>query len=277
MKIGKWSLSAGGNNAVPPDGWPEGQAPSTINDCARENMAAIRVAFADVQFFDQDFTPTYINATSFSVIGNQTSAIHAGRRLKVFDAGNVLYATVQTASFSVVTTIHVNADSGNLTSSLSSFALAILSVNNSSIPQNQSISAAAINIAGALSVEGAVVLKTTLNVSATVIAAQVAKAWCFFEQSATSGEALKIRAGFNVAAVSFTAGGSDGHVYRITFTNAMADANYGYHINLYGLTAAKIPLPSSISHTAATLAFRSISAGSSSGITADYGMVSVFR
>lgn len=37
-----WSEVAANNNATPPAGWPESQAPSTVNDCAREMMAVIR-------------------------------------------------------------------------------------------------------------------------------------------------------------------------------------------------------------------------------------------
>lgn len=138
-KLGSWSTTPGSNNATPPDGWPEGQAPSTVNDCAREMMAQIRAAFNDLQYFDPNLTPTFINATSFSVVGDQTSAIHAGRRLKIFDAtagvATTIYATVLTASFTVVTTVSISADGGQLTSSLSSFALAILSQNNNSLPR----------------------------------------------------------------------------------------------------------------------------------------------
>lgn len=141
-KVGSWSTTAGSNNSTPPDGWPEGQAPSTVNDCAREMMAALRTVFNDSQFVDQNLTPTYVSATQFSVTGNQTSAIHAGRRLKIFDAtagvATVLYATVTTASFTAVTNIHVTADAGQLTSSLSSFAMSILSSSNNSIPQTLS-------------------------------------------------------------------------------------------------------------------------------------------
>src|SRR5690242_7989512 len=35
-----YSEAAASNNAATPNGWPEGQNPSTVNDCARENMAA---------------------------------------------------------------------------------------------------------------------------------------------------------------------------------------------------------------------------------------------
>ncbi len=37
-----WSETAANNNSATPDGWPEGQPPSTVNDCARMMMAAIK-------------------------------------------------------------------------------------------------------------------------------------------------------------------------------------------------------------------------------------------
>ncbi len=37
-----WSDTAGGNDSTPPDGSPEGMAPSTVNDAVREAMAAVR-------------------------------------------------------------------------------------------------------------------------------------------------------------------------------------------------------------------------------------------
>ncbi len=39
--VSTWSTTAGSNNSTPPDGWPEGQNPSTVNDCAREMMAQV--------------------------------------------------------------------------------------------------------------------------------------------------------------------------------------------------------------------------------------------
>lgn len=37
-----WSETAASNNASPPNGWPEGQNPSDVNNCAREMMAALK-------------------------------------------------------------------------------------------------------------------------------------------------------------------------------------------------------------------------------------------
>ncbi|HEX7766351.1 MAG TPA: hypothetical protein VF443_06520 [Nitrospira sp.] len=195
MKVGRWSTTAGNNNSTPPDGWPEGQAASTVNDCAREMMAALRTVFQDPQFVDQDWTPTYVNATTFTVAGDQTSAIHAGRRVKLFDSSTI-YATVATASFTAVTTIQVATDSGtSLTGSLSSFALGVLS--NKGMPQGGSLSVAA------------------------VAAVNTSKAWVRFKGTAT-GTLTTSFASFNVASVSRSAAG----VYRINFTTPFADAKY---------------------------------------------------
>lgn len=177
MKVGRWSSAAGSNNAATPDGWPEGMLPSAVNDCAREMMAAIRVAFTDVQYIDHDFTPTFITATSFSVPGNQTSAIHIGRRLKMFDATagvqQIIYGTVNSVSFTSVTTIHLNSDSGSLTSSLSSFGLSILSNNNNPMPRNMDLTCSSLAVMGNLSISGTLVVKAlqAMDGSLTCIAA----------------------------------------------------------------------------------------------------------
>lgn len=245
MKVGRWSTTAGNNNSAPPDGWPEGQAPSTVNDCARENMAAIRTAFADLQYFDQDFTPTFISATSFSVPGNQTSAIHAGRRLKLF-TGTTRYGTVSTASFTTVTTIDLALDDGSLTSSLSSFGISVLGNENNALPRRMNLSVSELTvIAGAgigalgvwstLTVSGAAVIqgnatfKGNVSVSGTCVAVNTAKAWVRFSPSShSSNAACYIQSGFNVATVSQSA--TAGSAYRITFTNGLADANYAFQI-----------------------------------------------
>lgn len=245
MKLGRWSTTPGSNNATPPDGWPEGQAPSTINDCAREMMASIRTAFNDLQYFDQDMTPTYINATTFSVIGNQTSAIHAGRRLKMFDGGAINYGTVSTASFTTVTTIQVDVDNGtSITSSLSSFALSVIANTNNPLPRATTLTLSGLTVATSLSVGGTVFLGSTLAVSgdtalggglavggpvscsATIAAANVLRSFASF--SASTGATLAVRNSFNVSSISR----SDTGVYRINFTTSFPDANYGFNVEV---------------------------------------------
>lgn len=45
--VSQWSTSAASNNSAPPDGFPEGQAPSTVNDASREVMAALAKWYSD--------------------------------------------------------------------------------------------------------------------------------------------------------------------------------------------------------------------------------------
>jgi len=45
--ISQWSTTAGSNNSAPPDGFPENQAPSTLNDGIRELMAAAAKQYQD--------------------------------------------------------------------------------------------------------------------------------------------------------------------------------------------------------------------------------------
>lgn len=137
-KIGSWSTSAGSNTATPPDGFPEGMAPSGVNDAAREVMAQIKTFCNDAEWFDRDWTPTYVNANSFTVTGDRTGTLVAGRALKLYDASTIT-RFVQSASFTAVTTVALESGTA-ITSSLSSFATAILNPAAPSKPQTPIVS-----------------------------------------------------------------------------------------------------------------------------------------
>lgn len=47
--ISSWSATAASNNSAPPNGAPEGMAPSTVNDVMRENMAAVSKWYSALQ------------------------------------------------------------------------------------------------------------------------------------------------------------------------------------------------------------------------------------
>jgi len=80
-------------------------------------------------------TPTYISATSFSVAGDYTGTLHAGRRLKLVDASTVYASIVATAYSGGITTVTVVCDDGaSLSSSLASFQYGLASANNMSGP-----------------------------------------------------------------------------------------------------------------------------------------------
>ena len=78
-------------------------------------------------------TPTRVDGTSFTVVGDQTSTLHVGRRLRITDSGTV-YGTIVDSSFSSPnTTITVELDSGTIDSSLSAFDYGIVSFVNPSV------------------------------------------------------------------------------------------------------------------------------------------------
>lgn len=50
--VSSWDPTAGNNTSTPPDGAPEGMAPSTVNDTMREMMAAVRRDQMDDDVYD---------------------------------------------------------------------------------------------------------------------------------------------------------------------------------------------------------------------------------
>lgn len=134
MKWGLWSPTAASNSATPPDGWPEGQAPSTVNDCAREMMASIRTGMQDLQFIDQGDSPTFISSTKFSVPGNLTASYQIGRRLKLSDASTLYGTIIDTSGSAASTTVTMRMDGGNLTGSLTAVSVSVISQQNPSLP-----------------------------------------------------------------------------------------------------------------------------------------------
>ena len=52
LQTSNWSDTPANNNAATPNGWPEGQNPDTVNDCAREMMSALKINFNHVHGLD---------------------------------------------------------------------------------------------------------------------------------------------------------------------------------------------------------------------------------
>ena len=210
-KVGRWSTTAANNNATPPDGWPEGQASSTVNDCARENMAAIKTAMQDMDFFDHDFTPTFINANSFSVPGDQTARIVAGRQLKLYDATTHI-RDVGSASFTTVTTISLGAGTA-LTSSLSSFAVSIINPNSSALPNSfNRFSASAVEVTATLTASSAAILANLgvagyLSASAGQVTGVLSTSSIVATGPVTLGTTLSV-SGATVLTTTLTVGGA---------------------------------------------------------------------
>lgn len=79
-------------------------------------------------------TPTYLSATTFSVAGDQTGTFQVGRRLKSTNAGGTVHSTITASAFGAgITTLTVRNDSGTLDAGLSSVSYGLVSILNSSL------------------------------------------------------------------------------------------------------------------------------------------------
>lgn len=129
-----YSTNAASNNSAVPNGWPEGQSPSSVNDCARQMMAAIRTWYETAEWIDYGYTPTYISSTSFSVTGDKTTTFQVGRRIKAYGTTPfTIYGTIATSAYASVTTVTVTWDSGSMDGTLASVWVGACSVTNPSL------------------------------------------------------------------------------------------------------------------------------------------------
>ena len=135
MGIENWSTTAADNDSAPPDGAPEGMAPSGVNDTMRQIMASVRAWFEDAQWINFGHVPTRIDNDTFTVPTDLTAIYHAGRRLKVTGSATG-YCTIASSSFGAgATTVNVTMDSGNLPATLSTVYVSILSFSNDAAPR----------------------------------------------------------------------------------------------------------------------------------------------
>ena len=143
--IKSWSTTASQNIDAVPNGFPEGMAPSGVNDAAREVMAAVRRQWNDAQWFDygdggKAGTYAFVSANQFRVISSPpadlTQEYHAGRRVKVIaPTPGTIYGTVTASSFSSPdTTVTVAFDAGNLANEALSVQLSTQRADNQGAP-----------------------------------------------------------------------------------------------------------------------------------------------
>lgn len=101
-----------------------------------DNLKTINdVSSVQDQWAASGLTPTYISASSFSVIGDQTTTLHVGRRLKIVDGGGTKYAAITGSAFSTVTTVTVAVDAGgSLSSPVTAVSYGVVSATDTSTP-----------------------------------------------------------------------------------------------------------------------------------------------
>lgn len=159
MKWGLWSTTAGSNSATPPDGWPEGQAPSTVNDCAREMMAQIKTGILDIAkgFVDVGMSPTFVSSTKFTTPNNDLAYFPIGSRVRANDS-TTLYGTIISASFSTNSAFTVTWDTGSATSSLSSLGVSVIKPSDANG-----------NLPSPLHLDGAVTISSTVSIPFNIV------------------------------------------------------------------------------------------------------------
>lgn len=113
------------NNAAPPNGFPEGMAPASLNDGMRQVMADIRSWYEDPAWINLGHTPTYSSGTAFILSGDKTSTYAAGVRIKASGTTPfTIYGTIASASYSAPnTTVSVTWDSESMDSTLNAVSL----------------------------------------------------------------------------------------------------------------------------------------------------------
>jgi hypothetical protein len=99
-----------------------------------DNVTGINDSSVSVsQWLDSGITPTYVNATQFTLPGDQTSAFEVGRRLKFLVTAGTVYGRITASVFGALTTVTVALDSGALDTGLSSVQLGLITPNNTSL------------------------------------------------------------------------------------------------------------------------------------------------
>lgn len=103
-----------------------------------DNLRGINDATITIdQWQSSGLTPTFINTTQFSVLGDQTSVLQVNRRLKITESAGTVYGYISSSVFSAgITTVTMVLDSGTLDSGISTVYYGVLSASGSSVPAN---------------------------------------------------------------------------------------------------------------------------------------------
>lgn len=116
-------------------------APSTDTDpplspiASWDNIDGVNdTAAVGVDQWENGPTPTYVSATSFTVVGDQTNILHVGRRVKLTTAGGTRYGYITITVYTTLTTVTVSLDSGSLDSGLSALEYGMLTAVNHAVP-----------------------------------------------------------------------------------------------------------------------------------------------
>lgn len=86
------------------------------------------------QWIDSGLTPTYVNATQFTLVGDQTTAFQVNRRIKATVTAGTVYGYISVSAYTSLTTVTVVLDSGTLDNGLSAVQLGLITPSETSLP-----------------------------------------------------------------------------------------------------------------------------------------------
>lgn len=115
-------------------------APSTDSDppvspvWTIDNVVGINDTSTAVTEWVAGPTPTYVSATQFTLVGDQTVLFHVNRRMKLTVGAGTVYEKITAVAYTTLTTVTLN--SGVLDSGLSAVEYSRLSATNPSVPGN---------------------------------------------------------------------------------------------------------------------------------------------
>ena len=99
-----------------------------------DNLSGINDTSVTIDQWITGPAPTFVSGTQFTLVGDQTTNFHVGRRIKATVTAGTVYGVITVSAFTTLTTITVVLDSGALDSGLSAIAYGILTSVSTSIP-----------------------------------------------------------------------------------------------------------------------------------------------
>ena len=90
---------------------------------------------AQSEWVTSSSSPTFVNASTFTLTNDQTSTFAVNRRIKTLNTSGLIYSTITSAAFATsTTTIGVSSDSGGLDSGLTTLSYGLITPTNNSLP-----------------------------------------------------------------------------------------------------------------------------------------------
>lgn len=133
---------------------------SDVVQKTEDNISGVNDTSSNVsQWQASGVVPTYVSANSFTLVGDQTSEFHIGRRLQFTTTAGTVYGQIINSVFTTLTTVTMSMDSPTvLDSGLSTVNLSILRADNLAIPVSAKLPwpfrSKMLNAAGLINQEG---------------------------------------------------------------------------------------------------------------------------